>query len=90
MADYKEYIKALKQCAKEHKNDITPTFQIRVSDLCEDTAKLLENDVIERSKINKAIEEMERDSTRYEYIDRHDLADVVDSCIGIILKYIKE
>lgn len=38
-----EYISALRQCAKEHENDKLFTGQINVSDLCNDTAKLLEN-----------------------------------------------
>ena len=42
MTDYKKYINALRKCAKEHDNDRTPTFNIRVSDLCRDTANLLE------------------------------------------------
>lgn len=42
MADYKKYINALRKCAKEHDNDTTYTGHIRVSDLCRDTADLLE------------------------------------------------
>ena len=42
MKNYKPYINALRQCAKEHENDITPFAHIRVSDLCRDTANLLE------------------------------------------------
>lgn len=42
MTNYKPYINALRQCAKEHENDITPFAHIRVSDLCKDTANLLE------------------------------------------------
>ena len=42
MADYQEYINALRKCAKEHEDDKTPTMHIIVSDLCRDTAKLLE------------------------------------------------
>lgn len=42
MENYKPYINALRQCAKEHENDITPFTHIRVSDLCRDTANLLE------------------------------------------------
>lgn len=53
MAEIREYISALRQCAKEHEKDITPTFQIIVSDLCKDTAKLLENDVVERAEYEK-------------------------------------
>lgn len=59
MAEYREYISALRQCAKEHENENLFTGQIDTTALCNDTAKLLENDVIERSKIDKAIEEME-------------------------------
>lgn len=42
MTDFQKYISALRKCAKEHENDKTPTFNIRVSDLCRDTARLLE------------------------------------------------
>lgn len=42
MTDYQKYINALRKCAKEHENDRTPTGQIIVSDLCKDTANLLE------------------------------------------------
>lgn len=42
MADYRKYINALRKCAKEHENDTTYTGHIIVSDLCRDTANLLE------------------------------------------------
>lgn len=42
MTDYKKYINALRKCAKEHENDRTSTGHIIVSDLCKDTANLLE------------------------------------------------
>jgi hypothetical protein len=42
MIDYNQYINALRKCAKEHENDITSFAHIRVSDLCKDTANLLE------------------------------------------------
>lgn len=42
MTDYQEYINALRKCAKEHENDTTYTGHIIVSDLCRDTANLLE------------------------------------------------
>ena len=42
MKDYQRYINALRKCAKEHKNDKTPFAHVRVSDLCRDTANLLE------------------------------------------------
>lgn len=42
MKDYQKYINALRKCAKEHENDRTSTGHIIVSDLCKDTANLLE------------------------------------------------
>ena len=42
MIDYQKYINALRKCAKEHDNDTTYTGHIIVSDLCRDTANLLE------------------------------------------------
>ena len=47
-------------------------------------------DVVEREKIDKAINEMERYSTSFEYVNRHDLADAVDYCIGVIQRNIGE
>ena len=40
--DYEKYINALRKCAKEHENDKTFFSHIIVSDLCRDTANLLE------------------------------------------------
>ena len=37
-----------------------------------------------RDNIDKAIKELERYSTSFEYADRHDLAGAVDYCIGVI------
>ena len=42
MTDYQKYINALRKCAKEHENDTTYTGHIIVSNLCRDTANLLE------------------------------------------------
>jgi len=42
MTDYQKYINTLRKCAKEHENDRTFTGHIIVSDLCKDTANLLE------------------------------------------------
>lgn len=42
MTDYQKYINALRKCANEHENDRTFTGHIIVSDLCRDTATLLE------------------------------------------------
>ena len=50
MKDYQEYINALRKCSKEHENDSTFTGQIIVSDLCRDTATLLE-ELEQESKI---------------------------------------
>jgi len=47
-------------------------------------------DVVEQEKIDKAIKEMERYSTSFEYVNRHDLADAVDYCIGVIQRNIGE
>ena len=55
MADYQKYINALRKCAKEHNNDRTSTGYIRVSDLCRDTANLLEE--LEQSKNMRESEE---------------------------------
>ncbi len=41
--DYQKYIYALKKCAMEHRKDDTLTYNIRVSDLCDDTALFLAN-----------------------------------------------
>ena len=43
MKDYKIFINALRKCAKEHDNDRTFPTHIIVSDLCRDTANLLED-----------------------------------------------
>ena len=40
--DYQKYINALRKCAQEHENDRTSTGHVVVSDLCRDTANLLE------------------------------------------------
>ena len=53
MTDYKKYINALRKCAKEHENDRTFTGHIIVSDLCRDTANLLE-ELSSSEKLNKA------------------------------------
>ena len=43
MNNYTKYINALRKCAKEHENDLTPFAHIIVSDLCSDVADLLES-----------------------------------------------
>lgn len=51
MKDYKKYINALRKCAKEHENDRTFTGHVIISDLCRDTANLLE-ELEQESSIN--------------------------------------
>lgn len=64
MRDYQKYINALRQCAKEHDNDRTPTFNIRVSDLCRDTANLLE-EVNQEPNLDKIRERIELEKLGY-------------------------
>ena len=42
MANYRQYVNALRKCAKEHEYKIVPFAHIRTADLCKDTAELLE------------------------------------------------
>ncbi len=59
MTDYQKYINALRKCAKEHENDRTFTGNIIVSDLCRDTANLLEELEQEPKTVTvKQLEEM--------------------------------
>ena len=60
MIDYQRYISGLRKCAKEHENDKTLTGHIIVSDLCWETADLLEAimiahvlTIIDKYKANK-------------------------------------
>ena len=58
ITDHKKYIDALRQCAKEHDYDITFTGHIIVSDLCRDTANLLEELEHEPSRNMEEIKEV--------------------------------
>lgn len=58
MTDYQKYINALRKCAKEHENDRTFTGHIIVSDLCRDTANLLEALKQESSRDMEEIKEV--------------------------------
>ena len=42
MSKYEADIKALRKCAKEHENEVVSFAHIRTTDLCNDTADLLE------------------------------------------------
>ena len=55
-------IAALRQCAKENKDRITDTGNIRVSELCNDVAAYLEK---EWKSIKQASEELEKYGKRY-------------------------
>lgn len=57
MTDHQKYINALRKCAKEHENDRTSTGHIIVSDLCKDTANLLES-LAQEPILDKIIEEI--------------------------------
>lgn len=59
MTDYAKYINALRKCAKEHENDRTFTGHIIVSDLCRDTADLLER--LEQEPKTGRAEQYDRD-----------------------------
>lgn len=84
MAEYKKYINALKKCAKEHENDNTPFANIRTTDLCNDTADLLERLEI---GINKAIEEIRK--LPDEYCDNY-VGGAIDDVLCILEKNIGE
>ncbi len=51
-------VSALRQCAREHEKDITPTFHIRVSDLCNDVAEYVEKLQKENAELKAQIEKM--------------------------------
>ena len=72
MKDYKKYINALRKCAKEHENDKMFTGRIIVSDLCRDTANLLEELEQENvlDKIEKEINTPNRGTCDYFIVDR--------------------
>lgn len=53
---------ALRKCAKEHEKDFTPTFNIRVSDLCSDVADYLE-------ELQKENEELKAFESHWEEIE---------------------
>ena len=55
-------IAALRQCAKENKDQATDTGNIRVSDLCNDVATYLEK---EWKSIKQASEELEKYGKKY-------------------------
>lgn len=61
MTDYHKYINALRKCAKEHDHDRTFTGHVIVSDLCRDTANLLE-ELEQESRKGHCISDDENDN----------------------------
>lgn len=82
MIDYQKYINALRKCAKEHDNDITYTGHIIVSDLCRDTANLLEelSSSEKPNKWNDVLDKIRAEIEEYSLLTR-------ERVIGIIDKY---
>jgi len=87
MVDYKKYINTLRKCAKEHENDRTFTGHIIVSNLCRDTANLLE-EVEQESILNKIIAEIKSISPKtYPFLNSTDQYVKEDDVLQIINKY---
>lgn len=80
MNDYRKYINALRKCAKEHENDGTSTGHIIVSDLCRDTANLLE--IIESGSWISVGERLPEKSGEY-LVSLIDPNDDEYKCVGI-------
>lgn len=99
MTEYQKYINALRKCAKEHATDRTFTGHIIVSDLCKDTANLLEELEQETilDKIRAEIEEKYGDYDICEWFEDYDWDEnniseyrsvgVVSNILAIIDKY---
>ncbi len=90
MTDYQKYIDALRKCAKEHENDRTFTGHIIVSDLCRDTANLLEELKQESiiDKIRAEIKELDNKVCQQFLIEDVDkeVHHAYQDCLGIIDK----
>jgi len=87
MTNYKTYINALRNCAKEHENDITPFAHIRVSDLCIDTANLLE-ELEQEPILDKIIDEiMDTGAYEQEVNGKTEFLKGINYCLGVIDKY---
>lgn len=59
-------VSALRQCAIEHEKDVTYTFNIRVSDLCNDIADYVEELQKENSKLKWQLNEVIEDNDYYQ------------------------
>jgi hypothetical protein len=94
MIDYQKYIGELRKCAKEHENDKTLTGHIIVSDLCRDTADLLE--FLEREyalKESKGMVSTDVDHPEYYNDGKIEVIDFIEDkklgfCLGNAVKYI--
>lgn len=86
MTDYKKYINALRKCAKEHDNDRTFTGHIIVSDLCRDTANLLE-ELEQEPILNQIRAEIEKE--RVGYPPSADEYKTINKILQIIDRYMK-
>lgn len=90
MENIEQHIIALRQCAKEHEGDKLFTGQINTSDLCRDTAQLLENIVNEQYESINRIEPLTDSEKRifYAAMNReHDICKKIDveKCDGDVI-----
>jgi hypothetical protein len=75
---------------RQPKNQVHPAWltkgfkYITIDEVIRVASERPPEDVVEREKIDKAVKELERYSTSFEYANRHDLAGAVDYCIGVI------
>lgn len=103
MAEYKAYINALRKCAKEHENEVVSFAHIRTTDLCNDTADLLErldmnkNDINDKAikaipleKVKKAREEIEQNAYPIVHgVNNHDMGMTLNGIFQVLDKLIE-
>ena len=88
MNNYTQYINALRACAKEHKDDMTPFAHIKVSMLCNDVADLLKS--LEQESILDKIRaeiEQQKEERCFDDGDMFVYRKGLDDAIYIINKY---
>jgi hypothetical protein len=88
--DYKKYICALRQCASEHTSDPVFAGEIITSDLCRETADLLES--LEQ-EYNKRMVSKDVDHPDYYSDGKIEVIDFIEDknlgfCLGNAVKYI--
>lgn len=94
MIDYKKFICALRQCASEHASDPVFTGEIITSDLCKETADLLE--LLEKESAlreSKSIVSKSVDHPDYYSDGKIEVIDFIEDknlgfCLGNAVKYI--